>query len=85
MKIIIQPKQHHESKMTPDELQEYLKMCRSGTSATKNGRAYQRKPKYFKRLSYCWDFFSRKKSLTIVRLFDNLERRHIINAEISIT
>ena len=53
MKIIIQPKQHHESKMTPDELQEYLKMCRCGASATKNGRAYQRKPKHTKSLSYC--------------------------------
>lgn len=53
MKIIIQPKQHHESKMTSNELQEYLKMCRRGASATKNGRAYQRKPKHSKRLSYC--------------------------------
>ncbi len=53
MKIIIQPKQHHESKMTPDELQEHLKMCRSGASATKNGKRYIRKPKHNKRLSYC--------------------------------
>ena len=53
MKIIIQPKQHHESKMTPNELQKHLKMCRNGASATKNGRAYQRKPKHSKRLSYC--------------------------------
>lgn len=53
MKIIIQPKQHHESKMTPNELQEYLKMCRNGASATKNGKRYIRKPKHNKRLSYC--------------------------------
>lgn len=62
MKIKIQPKQHHESKMTPEELQEYLKMCRNGSSTTKNGRAYQRKPKHNKRLSYCWDFFYKKKN-----------------------
>lgn len=53
MKIIIQPKQHHESKMTPEELQEYLKMCRNGASSTKNGKRYIRKPKHNKRLSYC--------------------------------
>ena len=53
MKIIIQPKQHHESKMTPDELQEHLKMCRNGASSTKNGKRYIRKPKHNKRLSYC--------------------------------
>ena len=54
MKIIIQPKQHHASKMTPDELQEHLKMCRNGASMTKNGRSYQRRPKYVKKnLSYC--------------------------------
>lgn len=53
MKIIIQPKQHHESKMTPNELQEHLKMCRNGASSTKNGKRYIRKPKHNKRLSYC--------------------------------
>lgn len=37
--------------MTPDELQEHLKMCRNGTSMTKNGRSYQRRPKYVKNLS----------------------------------
>lgn len=57
MRIKIQPKQHHESKMTPEELQEHLKMCRNGASATKNGKRYIRKPKHDKRLSYCWDFF----------------------------
>ena len=44
--ITIQPKQHYQSKMAPDELQEYLKMCRTGASATKNGRAYKRHPKH---------------------------------------
>lgn len=44
--ITIQPKQHYQSKMTTDELQEYLKMCRTGASATKNGRAYKRHPKH---------------------------------------
>ena len=46
MKIKIQPKQHYQSKMAPDELQEYLKMCRTGASATKNGRVYRRHPKH---------------------------------------
>lgn len=27
-KVVVQPKQHYQSKMTPDELQEHLKMCR---------------------------------------------------------
>ena len=53
MNIIIQPKQHHESKMTHDELQEHLKMCRNGASTTKNGKRYIRKPKHKKSLSYC--------------------------------
>lgn len=62
MRIKIQLKQHHESKMTPEELQEYLKMCRNGASTTKNGKRYVRKPKHNKRLSYCWDFFFTKKA-----------------------
>lgn len=61
MRIKIQLKQHHESKMTPEELQEHLKMCRNGASTTKNGKRYVRKPKHNKRLSYCWDFFFTKK------------------------
>ena len=65
MRIKIQLKQHHESKMTPEELQEYLKMCRNGTSSTKNGKRYIRKPKHNKRLSYCWDFFFTKKSTSL--------------------
>lgn len=46
MKIKIQPKQHHEMKMTSEELQEHLKMLRRGASMTKNGKAYQRRPKH---------------------------------------
>lgn len=46
--IKIQPKQHHEAKMSPEELQEYLKMCRRGASATKNGKAYKRRSKHNK-------------------------------------
>ena len=48
IKIKIQPKQHYQAKMTPDELQEHLKMCRIGSSKTKNGKAYQRHPKHRK-------------------------------------
>ena len=48
IKIKIQPKQHYQAKMTPDELQEHLKMCRLGSSKTKNGKAYQRYPKHRK-------------------------------------
>lgn len=40
MKIVIQPKQHHELPMTKEELQEHLKMKRRGASQTKNGKAY---------------------------------------------
>ena len=29
-----QPKQHYQAKMTPDELQEHIKMCRLGASQT---------------------------------------------------
>ena len=32
----IQPKQHYQAKMSPDELQEHLKMCRRGASRTKS-------------------------------------------------
>ena len=46
MKIKIQPKQHYQAKMTSEELQEHLKMKRSGASKTKNGKAYQRRPKH---------------------------------------
>ena len=48
IKIKVQPKQHYQAKMTPDELQEHLKMCRIGSSKTKNGKAYQRHSKHRK-------------------------------------
>lgn len=51
IKLKIQPKQHYQAKMTPDELQEHLKMCRSGASKTKNGKAYSRKDKHKKRIA----------------------------------
>lgn len=35
-KVVVQPKQHYQTKMTPDELQEHLKMCRLGASRTKS-------------------------------------------------
>lgn len=45
MTITIKPKQHYQSKMTPEELQAHLKMKRNGASTTKNGKAYKRKEK----------------------------------------
>lgn len=33
-------------KMDSEELQAYLKMCKSGASQTKNGKAYRRKEKH---------------------------------------
>ena len=48
MKIIIKPKQHYQCKMSPNELQEHLKMKRRGASSTKNGRHYQRRDKHVK-------------------------------------
>lgn len=44
--IKIQPKQHYQAKMTPDELQAHLKMKRNGASTTKNGKKYTRKEKH---------------------------------------
>lgn len=46
--IKIKPKQHHQSRMTSEELQEYLKMCKTGSSQTKNGKRYTRKQKHKK-------------------------------------
>ena len=37
-----QPKQHYQAKMTPDELQEHLKMCRLGASHTKSKKEKRR-------------------------------------------
>ena len=52
MKIIVKSVQHYESKMTPDELQEHLKMRNRGASKTnyKNGM-HARQMKY-KKLRY---------------------------------
>lgn len=44
--VKIKPKQHYQMKMSPEELQEHLKMKRNGESTTKNGKAYTRKSKY---------------------------------------
>ena len=50
-KVVVQPKQHYQSKMTPDELQEHLKMCRLGASRTKTKEEKRRQAetKYHKR------------------------------------
>lgn len=50
-KITIQPKQHYQAKMMPDELQEHLKMCRRGASRTKTKaeKRRQAETKYVKR------------------------------------
>ena len=49
-----QPKQHYQAKMTPDELQEHLKMCRLGASRTKTkkGKRLQAETKHPKRYQY---------------------------------
>ena len=52
-KVVVQPKQHYQAKMSPDELQEHLKMCRLGASRTKTkkGKRLQAETKHPKR--YC--------------------------------
>lgn len=49
MTVTIKLKQHYQSKMSPEELQEHLKMKRNGASTTKNGKLYKRKDKYNKK------------------------------------
>ena len=44
--VKIKSKQHYQMKMSPEELQEHLKMKRNGAYTTKNGKAYTRKSKY---------------------------------------
>ena len=53
-KVVVQPKQHYQAKMTPDELQEHLKMCRLGASRTKTkkGKRLQAETKHPKRYQY---------------------------------
>lgn len=50
-KVVVQPKQHYQAKMTSDELQEHLKMCRLGASRTKSKEEKRRQTetKYRKR------------------------------------
>lgn len=51
MTIKVKPKQHHEAKMTSDELQSHLKMIRNGASMTRNKkRQLDRKVKHKKNL-----------------------------------
>ena len=53
-KVVVQPKQHYQAKMTPDELQEHLKMCRLGASRTKSKEEKRRQAetKHPKRYQY---------------------------------
>ena len=48
-----QPKQHYQAKMTPDELQEHLKMCRLGTSRTKSKEEKRRQAETKHPKRYC--------------------------------
>ena len=48
-----QPKQHYQSKMTPDELQEHLKMCRLGASRTKSKEEKRRQAETKHPKRYC--------------------------------
>ena len=48
-----QPKQHYQSKMTPDELQEHLKMCRLGASRTKSKEEKRRQEETKHPKRYC--------------------------------
>lgn len=44
--VKVKPKAAHEAKMSPEELHNHLNMVRTGSSKTKNGRAYTRKRKH---------------------------------------
>lgn len=48
-----QPKQHYQTKMTPDELQEHLKMCRLGASRTKSKEEKRRQAETKHPKRYC--------------------------------
>jgi len=52
MKVIVKPVQHYESKMTPDELQEHLKMRNRGASKTKNKKGMHSRQMKYKKLCY---------------------------------
>ena len=49
MKIVIKPRQHYQTKMSPEELQAHLQMARTGASKTTNGKAYRRHDKHKRR------------------------------------
>lgn len=48
-----QPKQHYQAKMTPDELQEHIKMCRLGASRTKSKEEKRRQTETKHPKRYC--------------------------------
>ena len=47
--VKVKPKGAHEAKMSSEELHNYLNMARTGSSKTKNGKAYNRKRKHKKK------------------------------------
>lgn len=48
LKVTVKPKYLSQVPMSPEELQNHLKMKKQGASTTKNGKAYTRKPKHKK-------------------------------------
>lgn len=52
MKVIVTPVQHYQAKMTPDELQEHLKMRNRGASKTKNKKGMHPRQHKHKKLIY---------------------------------
>ena len=52
MKVIVKAIQHYEAKMTPDELQEHLKMRNRGASKTKNKKGMHPRQSKYKKLIY---------------------------------
>lgn len=52
MKVIVKAVQHYEAKMTPDELQEHLKMRNRGASKTKNKKGLHPRQSKYKKLIY---------------------------------
>jgi len=52
MKVIVQPVQHYQAKMTPAELQEHLKMRSRGASKTKNKKGLHPRQRKYKKLIY---------------------------------
>lgn len=52
-KVVVQPKQHYQAKMSPDELQEHIKMCRLGASRTKSKEEKRRQAETKHPKRYC--------------------------------